>query len=114
MRKELTEDNIEEVVIDFDSLRDPELKESFLRAFGFIVKGLLSRMFDGSPARAKVKGTPGELRAFAKALGGERDYLTTLRDYGLDNPRSIRSKSILKGRVSDFERKTGVKWPFEV
>ena len=115
MQDELNEDKLEEIVIDFDQLRDPELKESFLRAFGFIVKGLLKRMFGGQgPARAKIKGTPSEIRAFTRALGSERDYLNTLRSYGLDNPRSIRNKSVLRGRVSDFERKTGVKWPFEV
>ena len=115
MSEEINEDKLEEIVIDFDQLRDPELKESFLRAFGFMVKGLLKRMFGGhGPPRAKVKGTPGEIKAFARALGSERDYMATLRDYGLDNPRSIRSRSVLKGRVSDFERKTGLKWPFEV
>ena len=115
MTDNLNEDKLEEIVIDFNELRDPELKESFLRAFGFMVKGLLGRMFGNTASvKAKIKGTPGEIKAFAKALGSERDYLATLRDYGLDNPRSIRSKSVLKSRVSAFERKTGVNWPFEV
>ena len=115
MSDELNEDKIDEIVIDFNELRNPELRESFLRSFGFMVKGLLKRMF-GSTAtvNAKVRGTPGEIRAFAKAMGSERDYLATLRDYGLDNPRSVRSKSVLRSRVSAFERKTGLKWPFEV
>lgn len=115
MFDEINEDKIEEIVIDFNQLRNPELRESFLRAFGFMVKGILSRMFGGNtPPKAKVRGTPSEIRSFAKALGSERDYLKTLRDYGLDNPRSVRSKSVLRKRVSDFERKTGLKWPFEV
>tara|TARA_B100000674_G_C37281590_1_gene663538 strand:- start:31 stop:384 length:354 start_codon:yes stop_codon:yes gene_type:complete len=114
-QNELNEDMLEEIVIDFDQLRDPELKESFLRAFGFMVKGILKRMFGGhGPVRAKVKGTPSEIKAFARAMGSEKDYLATLRDYGLDNPRSVRSKSVLRKRVHDFERKTGLKWPFEV
>ena len=112
---ELNEDKLEEIVIDFGQLRDPELRESFLRAFGFMVKGLLKRMFTGhGMPSTKVRGTPAELRSFARAMGSERDYLATLRDYGLDNPRSIRSKSVLRARVKDFERNTGLKWPFEV
>lgn len=111
---ELNEDKLEEIVIDFGHLRQPELRESFLRSFGFMVKSLLGHMFDDKHTNAVVRGTPGELRAFARAMGSESDYLRKLRDFGLDSPRSVRSKSVLKRRVGEFERKTGLKWPFEV
>lgn len=110
----LKEDKIEEDIIDFNNLRDPELKESFLHSFGYMVKGLLKAMFGGSIPKTKIRGKPVEVQAFADALASERNYLKALKDYGLDNPRSHKNKAELKSSVKKFESRTGVKWPFEV
>tara|TARA_B000000557_G_scaffold262657_1_gene263929 strand:- start:4777 stop:5124 length:348 start_codon:yes stop_codon:yes gene_type:complete len=112
----INEDKLEnEVVIDFNQLRDPELKESFLASFGNMVKGLLKAIFgSGPPPKTTVMGKPKEIDAFAKALRAERGYLSTLQKYDLDHPRTHRNKAKLKNSVKKFERDTGVKWPFEV
>jgi len=110
----LSEDKLSEIVIDFGHMRNPELKEGFLESFGFMVKSILKRIFGGSAPNLSVRGRPVEVDAFAKAIKSETNYLAMLRDYGLDDPRSYRNKAKLKSSVKNFERKTGVKWPFEV
>ena len=112
--QDINEDKLEEIEINFNHLRDPSLKESFLASFGYLVKSLLKGMFGNRVPQSKIIGTRSEVEAFAKAMGSERDYLATLQSYGLDNPRSVRNKVVLKKNVSNFERKTGLKWPFEV
>ena len=113
---ELQEDKLDnEIVIDFDQLANPELKESFLASFGFMVKGLLKAIFGQShPPKTTIRGKPIYLDRFAKALGAERDYLSTLQKYDLDNPQTHKNKAKLKNSVKRFEQDTGIKWPFEV
>ena len=43
----------------------------------------------------------------------ERDYYKVYKKYGLDNPKTYRSKYRLKRAIHDFERKTGMKWPLK-
>ena len=112
--QDINEDKLEEFEINFNHLRDPNLKESFLASFGYMVKSLLKGIFSNKVPKTRVIGTRSEVEAFAKAMGSERDYLATLQSYGLDNPRSVRNKAVLRKNVSNFERKTGLKWPFEV
>tara|TARA_Y100001937_G_scaffold43141_1_gene60973 strand:+ start:8589 stop:8930 length:342 start_codon:yes stop_codon:yes gene_type:complete len=112
--QDLNEDKLEEFEINFDHLRDPELRESFLASFGYMVKSLLKGMFGNRVPQTRVIGTKSEVEAFAKALGSERNYLATLQNYGLDNPRAVKNKAVLRKNVSSFERKTGLKWPFKV
>ena len=38
-----------------------------------------------------------------------KDYVK----YGLDDPRTYRSKYALRGAVKKFERSTGIDWPFK-
>ena len=60
-----------------------------------------------------VRGTESEVRSFAQALGKEKKYLDVYKKYGLNDPRTHRSKSTLKKAVSKFTKTTGLKWPFK-
>jgi len=110
----LNEDEINnEIVIDFHQLRNPELRESFLSAFGHMIKGLLGSIFGpNEPPRTRVRGERREVAAFAQALKDEGNYIRTLQRYDLDNPRTHKNKAKLKNSVKKFEKETGVKWPF--
>lgn len=109
----LKEDKLTEVVIDFSKLKENRLDESFLAMFGYHVKNILQRMFGGEPFPVKVKGTTGEVSAFAKAIGNEKKYIDTARKYGLEDPRTYKDKAKLKKSTNAFERVTGIKWPFK-
>lgn len=112
---QINEGELVELVIDFDELKKNELNESWLRMFGGVVKLLLGKMFGGPgmPAPYKVKGSPGDVSAFARALGSEKRYIDAVTKHGLDNPRAFRSKSALDRAIKAFEEQTGIKWPFK-
>ena len=114
-KQDINEDKITEYVIDFAELRENKLDESFLSAFGNITKMILGRMFgsDDLYLPVSVRGTRSEVNAFAKALGSEKRYLDAYKKHGLNDPRTHRSKSMLKGAVEKFTRATGLKWPFK-
>tara|TARA_R100000005_G_C4882097_1_gene133254 strand:- start:30 stop:377 length:348 start_codon:yes stop_codon:yes gene_type:complete len=114
----LNEDKLDNVVIDFAELRDNQLNESFLAAFGNWVKLILNRTFGQGKGSflgpsVKVRGTRAEVNAFAKALGGEKKYIEAVRKHGLDDPKVTSNKAKLNKAVKAFEKTTGIKWPFK-
>ena len=96
-------------------LNQPELNESFLTMFGATVKILLQRMFgsEGIFPKGTVKGTPGQISAFEKALVANRNYINSYINNGLNNPATYRNKQVLRSAVNNFERQTNIKWPFK-
>jgi len=90
-----------------------KLNEGFIGTFGITLKQLMKKMFGGEQVPIIVKGSPREIRAFAKAMVRERDYYRVYKKYGLDSPKTYRSKYRLKRAIHDFERKTGMKWPLK-
>jgi len=101
-------------VLDLGAARRGEVNEIFLGAFGRVIKMLMGSVFGGKFARPiKVKGSRGEIDAFTKAMGSEAAYMKTAAKYGLNNPRTYKDKFKLRKGVSEFERKTGLKWPFK-
>lgn len=101
------------IVIDLGVHRAGNLDEGFLGMMGSWITHILGVMFRGGSIPLKVKGTPSEIDSFAKTLSREKRYLESFSKYGLDNPRTYRNKASLEKAVSEFERKTGIKWPFK-
>ena len=99
------------LTIDLSS--SDKLNESWLRMFGTAVKAILGSMFGDISIPVKVRGRATDVTSFARTLGNEKRYLETYRKYGLDNPSTYRNKLKLDQSVSDFERKTGLQWPFK-
>ena len=98
----------------FDFTESNRLDEAtFMGTFGITLRQLLEKMFGDNKVPILVKGSPREIRAFAKALVHERDYYKVYKKYGLDDPKTYRSKYRLKRAIHDFERKTGIKWPLK-
>jgi hypothetical protein len=107
--------DLTEITIDFEKLRKGALNESLIRFFGFWIKktlGLLLGDIDFA-IPVKMKGTPAEIKSFVGALQGEKRYVQAYRQYGLDDPKTFKSRTKLKSSVSSFERTTGLKWPFK-
>jgi hypothetical protein len=101
-------------VIDLTAAKRGEINESWLTMFGSAIKLVLQRMFGndiGIPIQ--VKGSPNDVAAFANTVQREKKYMEALRDYGLNNPRTYRSKAELQSSITKFERATGLKWPFK-
>tara|TARA_R100000152_G_C6759843_1_gene183833 strand:- start:437 stop:796 length:360 start_codon:yes stop_codon:yes gene_type:complete len=101
-------------IIDLGTARRGEVNEIFLGAFGRIIKMLMGSIFgSGTAIPVKIKGTPAEIKSFTTVLGREKKYMKTAAKYGLNDPRTYKDKFKLRKKVSDFERKTGLKWPFK-
>ena len=106
------QDSLSTGVIDLGVARREELTENYLAQLGAQLEYVLKQMFSGTGGSMKVKGTRSEIEAFKRALGSERNYLDAYMRSGLDNPGTIRSRHKLTKSVMDFERATGLKWPF--
>ena len=109
------EENIVSFEIDLGAKRRGEINESWLLQFGSAIKMILRGMFGGDivPPNVTVRGNPTEIRSFANALQKEKKYIEAYNKFGLKNPQTYKSKSVLKNAVSKFERATGIKWPFK-
>ena len=112
MDKDIQEE-IVPIVIDLGMARRKDLSESSLRQFGAWVEIILGRMFGGARIPVTVKGSPSEIKSFANTLQKEKRYIEAFNKYGLDNPQTHASRSKLNNAVSNFERSTGLKWPFK-
>ena len=80
---------------------------------GFWVKGILQQMFGAPRVPVTVRGTHSQIKSFANTLQKEKRYIENYNKYGLNNPRTYKSKAQLQNSVSKFERATGLKWPFK-
>tara|TARA_R110000824_G_scaffold160541_6_gene335376 strand:- start:770 stop:1111 length:342 start_codon:yes stop_codon:yes gene_type:complete len=110
----LNEGEIVEVIIDLEELKkNDQLNESFLRMMGFWVENIVKHMFGVPHIAGGIRGKSGDVKAFAKAVGNEKRYIETAKQYGLDDAKTYKQKSRLNKATSAFEKKTGIKWPFK-
>lgn len=95
--------------------RKGKLNESFLLMFGTAIKMIFQRMFgqDVYLPDMKITGSPQQMQSFTSALAGEKRYFDSYVRYGLNDPRTYNDKYKLENAVRDFERDTGIKWPFK-
>ena len=116
--EDLVSSEAENIVIDFSGLDGSEEKLQELfgpgpYTIGASIKVALERMFGMNSVPVTVRGTEGQVSAFAKALGAEKRYIETARSLGLTNPRTSMSKSQVQSAGREFKRKTGIDWPFK-
>ena len=114
---------MEKVTYDFNEVRkqrenlnEEQLNEflfSQVAALGGVVKTLLGMMGMGSSfgVPVNIKGSRQEVSSFTRALKGERRHMTALKKFGLDDPRTYRSKRHLANSIQGFENATGLNWP---
>jgi len=116
------------MVIDFTK-QGKLLTEDYLKAVGEWSKWLLNRMFgsdlsinakmnEESPElnprpQFVIRGKYRDIKAYAQALGRERDYIIAAEEYGLKHPIATKAKAELDQASNRFERLTGVMWPFK-
>jgi hypothetical protein len=106
-------EGIAPIVIDLDKVKQKKLDESFLVTFGWAIKKLLRAVLGDISLPVHLKGNPGDVKSFLGALGAEKSFIQDYKNFGLDSPRTYKSQAVLDAAVGNFERKTGIKWPFE-
>lgn len=124
------------MVIDF-SKNEGLLTEDYLSAVGYWSKWLLGRMFGDdtqmvgtmSPDQAMkyiseeehgspkpefiIRGKYRDIKAYAQALGREKDYIIAIEKYGENHMITAKAKAELDQASNQFERLTGIQWPFK-
>ena len=98
----------EPIIIDFS-----KVDESFLIAMGAKLRLILNALFTGEFFPVKVRGSQRQIDSFLRTVAGEKRYLSSMSQYGLDNPKTLRDKYKLNKSVKSFERDTGLVWPFK-
>lgn len=98
--------------IDLNSPQKLNERENWTDMFGSSVEAIMAAMFGGYSIPVNIKGTKEQIRTFANVLKKEKKFLEAYKLHGLDNPMTYRSKFDLNKAVSEFERKTGIVWPF--
>jgi len=99
-------------VIDFTN-KDQLSEVFFIGMFGSIVQSILKAMFGNISIPVTIKGSPGQIQSFANVLGKEKSYIQAIKNHGLDSPVTFRDKYKLEKAAKEFERETGVTWPFK-
>mgnify|MGYP003122078916 CR=1 FL=1 len=113
MSEELREDKLQTIVIDFYELKANKLDESWLGMFGANVKYILKAIFGDWVPDVKIKGAKSDVKAFINAVNKEKNYMQNFKRYGLDDPRTWKSRYKLDSSVRKFEDTTGLTWPFK-
>jgi hypothetical protein len=106
------------VVIDLEELKSGKLDEfSAMQGLASSIKLIMHQLFGGASGLGgipvTIRGQRDDVRAFARTLGREKNYMKSYKKYGLNNPKTYKNKFKLNKSVRDFERKTGLKWPFK-
>ena len=90
-----------------------QVTEQTYDMLGANIKYMLSRMFAGAPINAMVRGPQNKVHAFLDTLKGEKNFLAKAKRYGLDDPMVHKDRMRLMNAVKNFERETGLTWPFK-
>jgi hypothetical protein len=101
----------EKIIIDLNSKM---LNEKLYTQFSYKVNRLLLDLFDsGIEISPTIRGTQAQIESFFKALRGEKRYMDSYINNGLSDSRTMMNKRDLERAVSNFERETGLRWPFK-
>lgn len=106
-------DKLVPITINLNEAQGGVLNESWLRMFGSAVETILKAMFKGSSLPVSIRGNDSQVKAFAKALGGEKNYLQSWANFGMKDPKTAFSRAELDKAISQFERSTRIPWPFK-
>jgi hypothetical protein len=109
----LNEGKLTPMVLDLNALKNGNLDEGLLGMFGAWIEYFMRGIFGGWAPNIQVKGSKSDVEAFARAINGEAKYMDAVRRYGLDHPTTYKNKAKLDNSVKNFERDTGIKWPFK-
>ena len=90
-----------------------QLNESFMLGVAAKIERLLNVLLTGSYFPINSRGTSKQVDRFLKALAAEKKFVTSFNQYGLNNPRTYKSRYQLETAIKSFEKDTGLKWPFK-
>jgi hypothetical protein len=94
---------------------DGQISERVYSKFaGQVRQALLSLYYGGllsTPLR--LSGNSAQIDAFMKTLNSEKGYMDSYMKHGLNDSRTLSTRSDLMSAVKKFETETGLRWPFK-
>lgn len=111
------------LVIDLEKAKR-RLNETEAEAIGWWTKQLLRYMYgndvklianlneEDSSKTFTIKGQYKDVKAYAKAVAAQKEFLDAYIEFGTDHPQTAKKRAELRGNVSTFENTTGLQWPF--
>ena len=107
-----------EILIDLEEVKrrfKSNINEGISDAVSWWTSTILKATYgsQGIELPFRLAGSRDELAALIQAMGLERRYMADATRYGLDNPVTYRTKSVLRAAIDNFERRTGIPWPFK-
>ena len=100
------------MVIDFTN--ENLLTEDYLKAVGAWTKWMLGRMFgsdlqigaklkeeegDAKNANFVIRGKYRDVKAYAQAIGREKEYIIAYSKHGADDPKTAKAKAQLQAKI---------------
>jgi len=61
----------------------------------------------------KITGKYQDVKAYAVAISAEKEFLDAFKEFGEGHPQTMAKREELRNEVANFERTTGLKWPFK-
>jgi hypothetical protein len=101
------------IKINLQEIKNNKLNESSLESFASLIESLLRRMFNKDNTLVSIKGSKEDVQLFSETLVREKKYLESIREYGINNPKTCESKIMLDDAVKNFQETIGVPWPFK-
>lgn len=113
------------LVIDLERAKTT-LNETWSEMLGSWTKTLLKYMYgddvnivanlneeEQSTTKFKITGKYQDVKAYAKAVAAEKEFLDAYREFGNNHPQTAKKRAELRADVSNFESVTTLKWPFK-
>tara|TARA_R100001509_G_C4840307_1_gene206404 strand:+ start:273 stop:623 length:351 start_codon:yes stop_codon:yes gene_type:complete len=112
------------IVIDLEKAK-VTLNETFSELIGTWTKTLLKFMYgkdvnlvanlneEEVSNRFVIKGKYKDVKAYAKAVSAQKDFLDAYKEFGTNHPQTQKKRHELRADVSSFETITGLSWPFK-
>ena len=119
--------------MNLDFTKKKLLKESWMRAMASWNKTFLKYLYDNdvtltadleahkkleenegdNSLKFVIRGEVEDVRAYAKAIMAEKEYLDAYIQFGEEHFQSKKKTVELDQAVSHFEQITGIRWPFQ-
>jgi len=112
------------LVIDLERAK-VTLNETWNEMLGSWTKTLLKYMYgkdvnmvanlneEESSTKFKIMGKYQDVKSYAKAVAAQKEFLDAYKEFGNEHPQTAKKREELRADVSDFERVTGLSWPFK-
>ena len=109
------------------------VNESLQRMIGTVTKDILKAMYgvdfkfnvdlatlsqalkeqDMSQKKFSIKGEPEQVKSYIKSIARMKFYLDAMMEMGKEHPMTAKRKVELDQATQEFERETGLSWPFK-